>query len=70
MSENERRQRAEARADILALVGFVLCASIGGTIGMLTFGPPGLVIGAAVTTPLSLVVAALVNRLPFMRDVY
>ncbi|MFN8103898.1 MAG: hypothetical protein U0U69_05500 [Acidimicrobiia bacterium] len=70
MSENERRERAEARADILALIGFVLCAALGGTIGMLTYGPPGLVIGAAITTPLSLIVAALVNKLPFMRDVY
>ncbi|MBX7161743.1 MAG: hypothetical protein K1X95_15760 [Acidimicrobiia bacterium] len=70
MHDNERRERAEARADILALVGFVVCVAIGGSIGMLLFGPPGLVVGAVITAPLSLPVAAMVNHLPFMKDVY
>lgn len=70
MSENERRERAEALADILALVGFVICVAIGGSIGMVLYGPPGLVVGAAICAPFSLLVAAMVNRLPFMRDVF
>lgn len=70
MHDNERRERAEARADIFALLGLVVCVAVGGAIGMVLFGPPGLVLGAVVCAPLSLAVAAMVNRLPFMKDVY
>lgn len=70
MNQTERRERAEIRADVLALIGFVLCVAVGAVIGMFVAGPPGLVVGAVITAPFSLVVAALVNHMPFMKDVY
>lgn len=70
MNQTERRERAEIRADVLALIGFVLCVGVGAVIGMFAAGPPGLVVGAVITAPFSLLVAAFVNRMPFMKDVY
>jgi len=66
----ERCERAEHIADTLALVSFVICCSLGAIPGLLLFGAPGMVAGGVIFAPLSFVTGALVNKLPFMHDVY